>query len=450
MRYLLLMGFISAQLVIAGSVRHNPTASVAGTQVQASETSQRVKRSVASVGAERGRKPSVVNLQRCDSVPVLESKTAGARSNVTPANVETSTPSRRTTKFLFSKEVKHEPTPSATSFALMMVPFPMWGAAVPTPLVQSSTPKGQSDTAKDQSNSPKEESANGETDKPLPAHLSWTMIDVCGQQGQADCHLLEFPDGKHVLIDAAEGWDAKGAALDFLQKAGITHLELVVLSHVHWDHYGKLIDFINSGIVVDQVVVNLPASREIADVEIPWGCNWNDVQSLLQFLRDKNIPYWTPQPGDKLMEVTKDGITSALEVVCLFDGINTPVGRTDINDTSILLRLRHGNIKALFTGDLNNSLGTWLATSDLDLGADLLKVPHHGTEGLAPDSFFDRVAPKAALVPSPIELWYSLRSKRAREYFRERNIPTYVSGVDGTVKVFFSENSFEIETSGKP
>jgi competence protein ComEC len=116
----------------------------------------------------------------------------------------------------------------------------------------------------------------------------------------------------------------------------------------------------------------------------------------------------------------------------------------------MLVRLRHGSIKALFTGDLNTRLGEWLATSKFDLKADLLKVPHHGTDGLAPNSFFDRVAPKAALVPSPQELWYSLRSKRAREYFKGNDIPTYVSGIDGTVKVTITADKFEIKTSTTP
>lgn len=66
--------------------------------------------------------------------------------------------------------------------------------------------------------------------------MSWTMINVCPNQGQADCHLLGFPDGTHALIDAGEGYDAHGAAVSYLEKAGIKHIELVVLSHVHWDH----------------------------------------------------------------------------------------------------------------------------------------------------------------------------------------------------------------------
>jgi competence protein ComEC len=272
------------------------------------------------------------------------------------------------------------------------------------------------------------------------------MINVQGVQGQADCHLLELPGGTHVLIDAAEGWDAKGAALTYLQAHKIKHLDLVVISHVHWDHYGKLLEIINAGITVDRVAINLPASREIADAEIPWGCNWEDVQSVLRFLADRRIPYFTPRIGERLIEIKRDGVLTALDVVCLYDGVKTPIGKTDINDTTIILRLTHGPTRALFTGDLNQRLGAWLATSDFDLKADLLKMPHHGTEGVAPNEFFAKVDPKVALVPSPHELWFSLRSKRTRDWLAEHKVPAYINGVCGTVKVEMDAKGYRIVT----
>jgi beta-lactamase superfamily II metal-dependent hydrolase len=91
-------------------------------------------------------------------------------------------------------------------------------------------------------------------------------------------------------------------------------------------------------------------------------------------------------------------------------------------------------------------MGSFLARSDFDLRADLLKVPHHGTEGCAPNEFFARVNPKAALVPSPKALWLSLRSKRIRDYFSAHSIPTYVSGIDGDVTVTMTAQGYSIET----
>ena len=272
------------------------------------------------------------------------------------------------------------------------------------------------------------------------------MVNVCGKDTQADCHLLRLSDGSHVVIDPADAADAPGTALAFLQKEKVKRLRLVVVSHFHLDHYGRLKDFIEAGIAVERVAINLPGDRRLADRERPWGCDWDHVQALLAFLKEKGIPYFTPKAGERLVEVRHKDVLTVLDTVCLYDGINTPIGETDLNDTSIILRFTHGKTRALFTGDLNLALGTYLATSDFDLKADLLKAPHHGTEGMAPNEFFQRVDARAVLVPSPLELWFSLRSKRARDFFEEAKVPAYVSGIHGNVTVRFTGSDFKIET----
>jgi competence protein ComEC len=111
------------------------------------------------------------------------------------------------------------------------------------------------------------------------------------------------------------------------------------------------------------------------------------------------------------------------------------VGRTDVNDTSVLLLLSHGRTKALFTGDLNMALGAHLAQEGSRIEADILKVPHHGAESVAPNAFFDRVAPRLALAPCPTTLWSSDRNQRVREHLRGKGVETLVSGLNGDVAV---------------
>lgn len=271
------------------------------------------------------------------------------------------------------------------------------------------------------------------------------MLNVTPAEGQADCHLLQFPDDTRVLIDPGDAWDAPGAAVAQLKKLGVRRLAIVIISHFHRDHYGRLLDILDAGITVDRVVLNVPDKR-CADSEIPWGCDWNHVQSVLAELRARNIPFSTPKAGDRLLEVKGGaGIVAGIDVLCCYDGLNTPIGQTDVNDTSIILRVFHGPTRILFSGDLNRSLGAYLAQSDLDLKADLLKVPHHGTEGAAPDEFFDRVGARAVLVPAPKALWESARSMRIRNYFIEHKVPAYVSGVYGEITVTLTNEGYSIE-----
>jgi len=274
----------------------------------------------------------------------------------------------------------------------------------------------------------------------------WTMINVCPKEAQADCHLLSLPDGTHALIDAADAADAPGTALAYLQKHRIKRLALVVLTHFHKDHYGRLADMIRAGIVVDRVAINLTGSREIADRERPWGCDWEDVQALLAFLRERRIPYFTPVAGERLIECHCAGILTSLDVIALFDGYNTPFGKTDINDTSIILRLAHGPTRVLFTGDLNARMSDYLVKENYDVAAELLKAPHHGAAGHASNEFFDRVGAKAAFVPTPRVLWTTPRCQRAREYFESHRTPTYVSGRDGHVTVTLGPRGYTIDT----
>lgn len=274
----------------------------------------------------------------------------------------------------------------------------------------------------------------------------WTMLNVTPAEGQADCHLLQFANGSHVLIDPANAWDAAGAAIARLKKLRIDHLDLVIISHFHRDHYGALVDLLDAGIKVDRIVLNVP-DKSIADREIPWGCDWNHVQSVLAELRSRNIPYSTPRAGDRLWQVkTSKGVTTGIDVICCYDGVNTPVGVTDVNDTSIILRVFHGSTRIMFAGDLNHALGAYLAQSDIDLKADLLKAPHHGTEGAAPNEFYDRVGAKAVLVPSPKKLWESARSMRIRDYFIKHHTPAYVAGICGDVTATLTAEGYLIET----
>lgn len=283
----------------------------------------------------------------------------------------------------------------------------------------------------------------GEEENPT---TRWTMLHVQGQIGQADCHLITLPDGRHVLIDAGEGSDRRGAVLAQLRRAGVTHLALAIMSHFHRDHYGQLIEILEAGISIERVIVNVPV-RRVADREVPWGCDYDDVLATLAALTARGIPFHTPHAGERLIEsCLETGPIAGLDVVCAYDGVNTPVGETDVNDTSIIVRLFHGSTRVLYTGDLNHALGAYLAASGADIRADILKAPHHGTEGCAPNDFYDGVSPSAVLVPSPTGLWLSQRSSRTRTFFAERGIPTFVNGLHGNVDVVLGDGRYSIQS----
>ncbi|HEV2734906.1 MAG TPA: hypothetical protein VGV85_08695, partial [Longimicrobiaceae bacterium] len=71
-----------------------------------------------------------------------------------------------------------------------------------------------------------------------------------------------------------------------------------------------------------------------------------------------------------------------------------------INGHSVILRLKYGNVRFLFAGDLNEEAEEMLTTQHPEsLRAEVLKVPHHGSADFSAD-FFRAVAPVVSVVSS--------------------------------------------------
>jgi competence protein ComEC len=126
--------------------------------------------------------------------------------------------------------------------------------------------------------------------------------------------------------------------------------------------------------------------------------------------------------------------------------MNSPLGITDINDATLILRLDHGNQSILFVADTNRRLGNYLVEHGERLRATMMSAPHHGVESAAPNEFLDLVKPKAVLVSTSQVPWMSSRGKRMRKYFNDRGIDTYVNGVHGHVTVRLFEDRYEVNT----
>ena len=269
--------------------------------------------------------------------------------------------------------------------------------------------------------------------------LLWTMINVNYAPQQGDAHLIQTDTGMTILIDTGHYKAAENVMIPYLQSKGVNVLDQVFITHPHKDHYAGLVAMVKNGIKIKEVFFNLP-DRTVCDVEIPWGCDYAEILSYHQFLKSSGVKVSEATAG----MVFKIGSDASLEVLYAYDGVNTPVGRTDINDMSLIMKLRNGTQTALFTGDLNNKIGAYLAKEGKNLKADILKLPHHGTEGAAPDSFFEAVSPQVAMVPSPALLWCSARSARMKTWFEGRQIPTYVNGFSGHVQVLMKADSFKV------
>src|SRR5262249_10347934 len=73
---------------------------------------------------------------------------------------------------------------------------------------------------------------------PRAAVATLDVLDV----GQGDAILIRSPEGKTALVDAGPN----GGVVPLLRDRGVDHLDLLVVSHHHADHYGGAAEVIRA------------------------------------------------------------------------------------------------------------------------------------------------------------------------------------------------------------
>ena len=275
------------------------------------------------------------------------------------------------------------------------------------------------------------------------ARITWTMVHVSGDRYSGDAHLLEFPDGHIVLIDTGFDKFTRRDLIPYLDEHGIDHIDQIILSHAHRNHYGGILSLIGHLARTGSVYFNIPPESPCA--KEPWngGCDYQHVLNTRQAIRDAGVPLKNIATDDVIYQ--DPGRDIILEVAYVHDGVSRPIGNTDINDTSAVLRLVYGATTVLFTADLNAQVGEYLVKNDFPLKSDIMTAPHHGVEGAAGNQFLARVDPALMMVSNSSRVWLGPRGERMRQFAADHHIPVYVTGLNGNVVVSLTRAGYGIE-----
>lgn len=262
--------------------------------------------------------------------------------------------------------------------------------------------------------------------------FDYTMINV-NVDVQGDAHLIEIPNGPTVLIDAGYQSEAKKSLIPLLKRKKISVIDYFFISHAHRDHYEGAFEILKSGIVIKKLFTHRPPELESICIS-DCCCEYGSYLKLT-----KMIPTTDVIVGQNI--ILSDSVW--IRIVDLW---NNNDSTADINDTSILMKLETNNYSILFTGDLNARRSKRLV-GNTDLRADILKLPHHGLEGMAISEFYKAVGPDVFLAPCPAKYWNTDRAKRSRDIAADIGVPIFVNGLHGDVLVSGYKDKYEIHAN---
>jgi competence protein ComEC len=249
-------------------------------------------------------------------------------------------------------------------------------------------------------------------------------VAVACDVGQGDALLLPTATGAGVLVDAGPDIAAVDRCLDRL---GIDSLPLVLLSHLDADHVGGL-----AGALADREV-GVVATGTLS----PADERDDDLDRLVRRTggeREVLVPGDRRTVGPATIEVLAPAPERA-------------TAAAEPNDLSMVVRVTVRGVRILLTGDLGAEAEARLVTSGVDLRADVLKVPHHGS-GDADPEFLAASGARLAIICVGADNTYGHPTGRLLTWLAQAGMQVRRTDRDGDLAVVGSAEAWGVAARG--
>ena len=242
------------------------------------------------------------------------------------------------------------------------------------------------------------------------------FIDV----GQADSILI-ISDDETMLIDGGNR-DDSDLIYSYLSQQNIEHIDYMVATHAHEDHIG-----------------GLPGALEYATVGTVYSpltdydsATWRNFEKAVN---NRNAELSIPEEGNSF----NLGSAEVTVLACNPD--------KDTNNTSIVLRIDHGENSFIFTGDAEAEVEKEILADGYDVDVDVLKVGHHGSESSSSYQFLKAVTPLYSVISCGVDNSYGHPHEEPLSRLRDVDTKVYRTDMQGTIVCYSDgENiSFAVE-----
>lgn len=256
-----------------------------------------------------------------------------------------------------------------------------------------------------------------ETEKPVSENLSGSaeaqvyFIDV----GQGDSELIRLKDsGIDILIDAGTR-STKQELADYLKELGVDDIDILIGTHPHEDHIGGMAK------IIEEFPIGTLYLPETSEEMTP---TTKTYESLLDAAESKNVTVRTASAGDVLLE---QGSTS-------FKVLSpSHTDYDNLNDYSIVTRLKVGDTAFLFQGDAETPVEEEILDSGADVSCDVIKLGHHGSSTSSSRAYLEAANPSAAVISCGVGNEYGHPHRETMDLLEKLSITPYRTDTQKTL-----------------
>ncbi|NEU56899.1 lamin tail domain-containing protein [Halorussus sp. MSC15.2] len=236
--------------------------------------------------------------------------------------------------------------------------------------------------------------------------------------GQGTSVLVVGPTGETLLYDTGNWNDDGEHVLNYLREHDVSRIDYLVTSHADADHVGGHAE------VIDYYETEADGVGAIYDPGIAAASR--TYEAYLDAVERHDVTLYRTQAGDSIPMAG-----ASVRVLAPPEGY---LADRDRNENSLVLRVARGNASVLLTGDAERRAEEYLTGRyDHALNATVLAAGHHGSNTSTGPALLKETTPRAVVVQSAYDSPYGHPHREVLGRLAERAIPTYWTGVHGTV-----------------
>jgi len=234
---------------------------------------------------------------------------------------------------------------------------------------------------------------------PSPAPITEPKLEptITSNTEKLNVHFIKMKFfGDAILIDLGkteiliDGGHPRSGVATYLRNYVDGPLEAMVVTHPHPDHIGGLVGVLRE-FEVNQIWLNgdIPLEDE------PFIKLYKVFESLVNA---EGASIHEARRGQTIdIGILSFHVLHPDTLVKHKKNVSYDSRCISMNNNSIVLRLRYGNISFLFTGDAHKETENKILRAGLEVQADILKVGHHASAWSSSDKFRKSVKPKVAV-----------------------------------------------------